>query len=281
MSAPEFLQALRRFLARRGMCTIYSDNAKTFKCVAKELNCTKKILKEQLIQDFSSRNAIQWRFIAERAPWWGGFYERLIRSVKSALCKTLSRKILQFGEMQTLLAEVEAMINPRPLTFVYNEDREPTPLTPASMIMGRRLTAPSSSNMVVPSRDLLQDAEQSINLLKTTWRKQNEHLAQVWQRWHKEYLTELKSAYHSKGLQASDVKVGDVVLIKDTDTPRLQWQMGVIEETFPSSDRKVRVCVLRTANRTTIRRPVQHLYKIESAEVQHSSHQPTPLAASC
>ncbi|XP_064473912.1 uncharacterized protein LOC135388341 [Ornithodoros turicata] len=264
MSAIKFLQAFRRFTARRGICqTIYSDNALTFKKVAREIRDIQRILTDPLVQDYSSRNGIRWKFIPERAPWWGGFYERLIRSVKSALRKTLSRNVVDFIEMQTLLAEVEAMMNSRPITFVYNENSEPTPLTPATMIMGRRLLAPPSTESTT-SRNTIHDA--SSTKIRETWKRQLHYLNAVWNRWQQEYLSELRSAYHSKGTNDCDVRTGDLVLVKEPNCPRLQWKMALVEKVFTGSDGRVRVCLIRTPGRTILRRPVQHLYKLESQE---------------
>ncbi|GFX35699.1 integrase catalytic domain-containing protein [Trichonephila clavipes] len=89
-----FLLALRRFLARRD-------------------------------------KGIHWKFIVELAPWWGGFYERLVKTIKDPLRKILGRALLTFEELSTILSEVEVIVNHRPLTYVENDPGEPEPLTPA------------------------------------------------------------------------------------------------------------------------------------------------------
>ena len=88
-TASAFLRAFKRFASRRGIpeCII-SDNAKTFKAGSQDL----KALKTQVIeaaesQRFLANHGIKWKFITERAPWWGGFYERLIGLVKRRLRK--------------------------------------------------------------------------------------------------------------------------------------------------------------------------------------------------
>jgi len=69
-----FIRSFQRFISRRGMPgTMISDNGKTFK--SKEL------------QDFCASKRIKWIHIVERSPWWGGFYERLVRLVKRCLKK--------------------------------------------------------------------------------------------------------------------------------------------------------------------------------------------------
>ncbi|GFW81170.1 integrase catalytic domain-containing protein [Trichonephila clavipes] len=93
MSTKCFLLALRRFLSRRD-------------------------------------KGIHWKFIVERAPWWGGFYERLVKTIKDPLRKILGRALLTFEELSTILSEVEVIVNHRPLTYVENDPEEPEPLTP-------------------------------------------------------------------------------------------------------------------------------------------------------
>ncbi|XP_054723793.1 uncharacterized protein LOC129233890 [Uloborus diversus] len=66
----------------------------------------------------------------ERAAWWGGFYERLVKFVKDCLRKIVGKVLLNFEEMTTLLTEVDIVHNLRPLTYVYNENSEPLPLIP-------------------------------------------------------------------------------------------------------------------------------------------------------
>ncbi|GBM44656.1 hypothetical protein AVEN_214187-1 [Araneus ventricosus] len=79
-------------------------------------------------------NGIHWKFIVERAPWWGGFYERLVKTVKEPLRKILGKALLTFEELSTILSEVEVIVNNRPLTYVENDPGEPEPLTPVGSL---------------------------------------------------------------------------------------------------------------------------------------------------
>ncbi|GIY56671.1 reverse transcriptase [Caerostris darwini] len=130
-----FLLALRRFLSRRGVCqNRYSDNAKSFKAAERELQHFAKIVKEQELKDFLSSQGVTWKFIIERAPWWEGFYGRLGKCVKDPLRKILESALLTFEEVSTILTEIEAVINMRPLTYTTNDLRETEPLTPAQFL---------------------------------------------------------------------------------------------------------------------------------------------------
>ncbi|GFX30863.1 integrase catalytic domain-containing protein [Trichonephila clavipes] len=135
MSTKCFLLALRRFLARRGNCkVIYSDNARTFKAAERELAYFANILKDSEFQNFVADKGIHWKFIVERAPWWSGFYERLVKTIKDPLCKILHRALITFEELSTILSEVEVIVNHRPLTYVENDPGESEPLTPAHFL---------------------------------------------------------------------------------------------------------------------------------------------------
>ncbi|GFT64162.1 integrase catalytic domain-containing protein [Trichonephila clavipes] len=95
MTTDTFLLAFRRFVARRGLCFMgISDNARTFKSAELELQQMWKVLNHADVKNFYSAHSIKWNYIVERAAWWGGFYKRMVRSVKVALRKTLGRSSL-------------------------------------------------------------------------------------------------------------------------------------------------------------------------------------------
>ena len=139
LTTASFLLVFRRFTSRRGLPSkIMSDNAKTFKAAAKEIT---KIRQSSQVKQLLINKRVSWEYIAEKAPWWGGFWECLVRSVKNCIRKTVGRSILNFEELHTLLIEVEATLNNRPLTYMYDDENGISyPLTPASLIYGRRIS---------------------------------------------------------------------------------------------------------------------------------------------
>ena len=95
-------------------------------------------------QGFLNSKKINWKFILQKSPSHGGFYERMVQSVKRNLKNTLKNAQLNYEELITVLTEVEAVINLRPLTYLYSDNVNQT-LTPAHLIYGKRLlTLPDS-----------------------------------------------------------------------------------------------------------------------------------------
>ena len=134
LDAPTFLLCLGRFIGRRGLPKlIVSDNAKTFQASEKTLV---SLFELEDVQEHLSSKGIRWQF--NLAPWWGGFFERLVKQVKSCLKKTLGRSKLSFDELTTILVEVEAVLNSRPLTYLHSDDVEEL-LTPWHLVIGQRL----------------------------------------------------------------------------------------------------------------------------------------------
>ena len=80
----------------------------------------KTFLSEEL-QEYLSREGISWKYILQKAPWWGGFYERLIRIVKESLRKVLGTSRLTYEELETLLLKIEMAFNSRPLTYLCDD----------------------------------------------------------------------------------------------------------------------------------------------------------------
>ncbi|GFY30665.1 integrase catalytic domain-containing protein [Trichonephila clavipes] len=162
MTTNSFLLAFRRFLARRGNCkVIYRDNAKTFLKSKKEIENLSRILSQSMVQNFFTKERIIWKIIIERSPWWGGFYERLVRSVKENLHKILGKTLLSFEEMTTI-PEIEAVLNLRPLRYVYEENDEPRPLTPMHFLNFEQ----NQPTYPVTFVEILENASTKSSLLK-------------------------------------------------------------------------------------------------------------------
>ena len=116
LSTGTFRRCLRRFIAKRGMpVLIVSDNAKTFQETEKAL---KKLFDYPEVKADLERDRIGWQFNLERAPWWGGFFERMVSSVKGCLRETLGHVRLTLDELETLLAEIEWTLDSRPLSTI-------------------------------------------------------------------------------------------------------------------------------------------------------------------
>ena len=102
---------------------------------AKALN---KLQNHPEIKNELDKLHIEWKFNLERAPWWGGFFEIMVGSVKRCLRKALGNSRLSKDELLTVLVEIEGTLNSRPLTYEYNEAETET-LTPSHLIFGRRI----------------------------------------------------------------------------------------------------------------------------------------------
>ena len=134
LTVTSFLQAFRRFVSRRGLpAKLLTDNAKTFKSASVDV---KKISRSSEVKQYLENRQVDWQFIMERTPWW----ERLVRSVKRCLQKSVGRSLLTFEELCTLVVEIEATLNNRPLTYIYDDEEGLSyPLTPADLIYGRQI----------------------------------------------------------------------------------------------------------------------------------------------
>lgn len=121
-----FLQAFRRFIARRGRPrTVYSDNGTN--CVGVKNSLEQQDWQE--INEYSSINNIHWKLNPPAPPWWGGWWERIVRILKELLRRVLGGACLSYQEMTTVLCDCESIVNSRPLTYVFDGVEELSPLT--------------------------------------------------------------------------------------------------------------------------------------------------------
>ena len=242
LSLSDFMLAFRRFVSRRGLPSIiYSDNAKTF------IGAPQEILR------YYGCSGLKWRFIAPRAPWWGGFYERMVKSVKFGLKKTIQKRSLNRAELETTLIEIEACVNSRPLTSTDDEDvKEGDILTPNHFLIGRScFLVPGKSPTVLPSGK---------NDMHKRYSNSQEFLDHYWKNWSQDYIRHLPQV--RSGPKGSGLKEGTLVLIREDNTPRLCWPVGVVNKMIIGRDGLARTYEVRT-NKGVVIRPVQRLHSLE------------------
>ncbi|KAF2891793.1 hypothetical protein ILUMI_14380, partial [Ignelater luminosus] len=232
LSTESCIRAFRRFISRRGVpITLFSDNAKTFKRASLELS--------KLYENLHNEE--------------GGFWERLIKTVKDCLKFALGKSRVNIDELQTILTEIEATVNARPLTYIDNDKDNLSILSPSSFLLK------CESQCVLP--------EVQTNLKRETvlqrWKERQRILSKFWKKWSTDYLQQLRTAHvNSWNPQTKMFNVGDIVLLHDQNAPRLSWKMVRINQVYPGRDNRIRACEVQLPNRILLRRPVQLLYPL-------------------
>ena len=250
LDTDSFLHALRRFIARRGpVREIRCDNGTNFVGAARELKQAMEEMDHSQIRDKLCSQGTDWIFNPSAASHMGGVWERQIRTVRKVLSSLLQEhgSRLDDESFRTLLCEVEAIVNSRPLTFTSSDPDDPNPLTPNHLLtMKTSIILPPPGNF-----------QRSDVYMRRRWRRV-QYLANLfWTRWKKEYLVTLQKRQKWNQPQRN-LEVGDVVLMKDDNAARNDWPMGVITATEPDAEGFVRSAVVKTQN-TELRRPVSKL----------------------
>ena len=260
MDAQLFLRCFRRFVSRKGLPSkLISDNAKTFRSSVTDI---RRITHSDEVLQFLADKQITWDFIVEKAPWWGGFWERLVKSVKLPLRKVIGKASLSYDELQTILTEIETIVNSRPITYVYDDEESLSyALTPCHLIYGRRIaTLPNNRHYeIINTHESLLRRE----------RHQKRLLRQFTTQWRKEYLLNLRenTNIQAKNAKQEAVLQGEIVLLKDDNKKRAFWKLAKVEELIKGKDGHCRAAYVKVSNdrgkSTILRRPIQHLIPLE------------------
>ena len=210
-----------------------------------------KFLKQNanIFSNFLLADQINFKFIPPSSPYFGGLWEAAVKSAKYHLRRVTDGHNLTIEEVTTLLAEIEAMLNARPICILSSDDIDY--LTPflAHFLIGRTTTQ-------LPTKDLTD-----IKLSKLSRRQIVKQMTQhIWRRWSLEYLTNLQQ--RSKWNKTEqNAEVGDIALIKENNLPPSKWLLGKVIELYPGTDGNVRVVTLKTQH-GTLKRPIHKLCQL-------------------
>ncbi|CAM1317989.1 Uncharacterised protein r2_g2623 [Pycnogonum litorale] len=212
LSTEAFMHALRRFSAYHGWPQIIiSDNGRSFVGASKEVG---KFLSEER------------RAIDQLSTHRGTHVKRIMKTV-------IGEQKLTWNEMATVFAEVQNLINSRPLTFASNDPDDLMPLSPNHFILGRA------------TNDTAQGPFKKTRNLRKRYEFIQTIVSSIWKRFVLEYLPTLNRRGKWKTVNRQ-MKVGDLVLLMDPNTTRGHWNVGRISDIFPGKDGVVRNVKVKT-----------------------------------
>ena len=227
-----------------------SDNGKTFVATKKWLKVLKK---NEDLMNYLATQRIKWTFNLSLAPWWGGFFERLIGIMKRSLLKVVGKKLLTFQELEEVILDVECTMNNRPLCY-QGEEFEEQVITPNVLLRGKPAIVLEEDLEKVPSGSQLT---RRMILLKRS-------KEQLRKRWMREYLHALEERQYKFGKGAVDVpKVGAVVLLKEDTKNKAYWKLGRVMGNICGKDKVVRGLKVKLGNGHILERPLQLVCNLE------------------
>lgn len=228
----------------------------------------KRVILKTKIEEFCQPRGIVWSFNPPKAPHQGGLWEAGVKSMKRHLNRVLNESHLTFEEMCTLLCQIEAILNSRPLIPQSDDPRDYQALSPGHFLIGRELTA-----VAEPYYDGVK--ENALSRYQLIQRRKQAY----WRRWSNEYLTTLQR----RGKWFKDptlLREGLLVVMKEDNLTPQTWKLARIVETHPGHDGIVRVVTVRTSNGNLYKRSTKELAVLpiydDPGQNQERSSQPAP-----
>ena len=259
MNADSFIQALRRFISRRGTIReLRSDRGTNFIGAESELERAFDEMDDKVKTELL-KEGIDWIKNPATASNFGGVWERQIRSVRNvmnALIKQHGRQ-LDDESLRTFVCEAEAIVNSRPLTVeTLSDPLSSLPLTPNALLTGK-------SKLILPPPGKFQNEDV---YCRRRWRRVQHISNEFWTRWKKEYLQNLQARPKWTKLRRN-FEVGDVVIPTDSNSARNQWPLAKVINTIRDDQGLVRSVTIQTSNGSKLDRPINKLVLlVESQE---------------
>ena len=260
-----FLKTMRRFVSIRGYPSmVRSDPGSQLTAASKELIEVIRSLDQNEMQRFGAERGLSWKFSPADGPWQNGATEALVKTVKQALFLTMSSHRLTFSELLTVFYETANLVNERPIGKHPTEQDDFAYLSPNHLLLGRASNRAPSGPFKEPInyRQRFEFVQSIIN--------------DFWKRWIRDFFPSLivEQKWH---VEKRNVRVGDVVIVQDSNILRGEWKLALVRSVVPSDDGKVRRVHVsykndnggrdyHGTNYVTIERPIQKLVVVVPVE---------------
>ncbi|XP_076660443.1 uncharacterized protein LOC143363795 [Halictus rubicundus] len=259
LTTEAFIAALKRFIARRGMCkNLDSDNGTNFVGANNELTELHQTLsKDEKFNYFLTSKSISWHFMPALSPHFGGLWEAAVKSFKHHVKRVVGEELFTYEQFTTFVIEIEAILNSRPLTPLSSDPNDISALTPGHFLIGGSLTCITET-----------DFSKSPSNRLSNWQHIQKVKQDFWTRWHKEYIHQL-NLRHKWNKGSHNISIGTIVLLKYDHLPPLCWHLGRVQQVHPGTDGIIRAVTVRTIN-GTYKRNVKRLAPLPDSDSAQS-----------
>ena len=259
LETQSFIFSFLRFINRYGLPReVYSDNAKTF--LSGSAILSNIILSSPFLKTFSTEN-IKFKNIPIYSPWFGGCWERLMRTVKSCIYKTIQRNIISFECFNTLLSDIQQAVNSRPLFYKSDKDLNVEVITPNLFLQPHE----SLDSSVLIDEKSMEDfeLEEVKNDLISSLEVRDIFVNKFNKLWFNKYLFSLKHPFQNKKTDfSSKFMPGKIVLLKVPNRPRPYWNLGRITDVLSSND-ETRVFKVKRADGREVITSIDNTFPLE------------------
>lgn len=243
-----FIEAYKRFTANCGKVSdLYSDCGSNFigadRILREQLEQT---MSDPLVQNYLAKDGTNWHFNPPATPHFGGLWEACVKSAKYHLYRLCGDNQFTFEEMTTILCQIQACLNSRPLCPMNDDLYDNEYLTPGHFLIGE---AP----ITVPQPNLLETNSNRLS----RWQLSQKVYQQFWKHWSTDYLSMLQQ--RTKWMKLHDnVRVGQLVLYREDNLPPTKWPLARILEIHPGDDHNTRAVTIKTST-TVLKRPIDKI----------------------
>ncbi|XP_038106193.1 uncharacterized protein LOC119765966 [Culex quinquefasciatus] len=248
LSTRAFLTALKRMFALRGISSeIWSDRGTNF--VSADRHIREHLQSPEFnraVNQYLSDLKVKWTFITPSSPHMRGIWEAAVKSMKKHLRVVLGNTAQTYEDLSTVLTQIEARLNPRPLCQLFASPDSYEALTPGHFIINQPLN-------LLPEPDISHIKEGRLDM----WQRIQRHVDEIWAHWRDEYVATLQPRNKWQTVQ-QNLDPGQLVLIKNENTPPASWELARIVATHPDPYGVVRNVTVRRGEKD-YQRPVHKL----------------------